>query len=170
MDIVTIDFEASCLPRHGRSYPIEVGIADGRETRSWLIRPHPLWAGWDWSDEAEALHGLDRADLIARGLSAGQVFAEMADAVAGRRLVADSGLDQYWLDTLAEAAGQPPALRIEHVSAILDEFGVSTDQIESARTLVADCGIERHRAASDALWLSRILLMLRPAARYAVAA
>ena len=28
MTLIALDFEASCLPRHGRSYPIEIGIAD----------------------------------------------------------------------------------------------------------------------------------------------
>src|SRR3546814_5436437 len=60
LTILTIDFEASCLPRHGLSYPIEVGIAREGKARSWLIRPHDDWAGWHWSAEAEALHGLDR--------------------------------------------------------------------------------------------------------------
>ena len=55
---MAIDFEASCLPRHGRSFPIEVGIAGGGIARSWIIRPHAAWAGWDWTAEAEALHGL----------------------------------------------------------------------------------------------------------------
>ena len=37
--IIAIDFEASCLPRHGRSYPIEVGVAGDGIERSWIIAP-----------------------------------------------------------------------------------------------------------------------------------
>ena len=39
MGIVTIDFEASCLPQRGRSYPIEVGIAGNKGSLAWLIQP-----------------------------------------------------------------------------------------------------------------------------------
>ena len=53
LPILAVDFEASCLPRHGRSYPIEVGIANENGTaRSWLIRPAVLWEGWTWTEEA----------------------------------------------------------------------------------------------------------------------
>nr|MEC6700676.1 hypothetical protein [Sphingobium sp. SJ10-10] len=45
MNYVTIDFEVSCLPHHGRSFPIEVGIADSQGSRAWLIRP-AIYARW----------------------------------------------------------------------------------------------------------------------------
>ena len=108
MTILTIDFEASCLPRHGRSFPIEVGVAGGGLSRSWLIRPAACWAGWDWTQEAEALHGISRARIERDGLPAAQVLAELVATVAGRRVIADSPLDQYWLDRLAAAAIPSP--------------------------------------------------------------
>ena len=79
MTVITIDFEASCLPRHGLSYPIEVGIARKGQARSWLIRPHDDWAGWHWSAEAEALHGLSRDRVEREGLPVETVLAELAD-------------------------------------------------------------------------------------------
>ncbi|WP_236549427.1 hypothetical protein [Novosphingobium sp. TCA1] len=41
---ILIDFEASCLPEYGLSFPIEVAAAriDG-QSRAWLIRPLPVW-------------------------------------------------------------------------------------------------------------------------------
>jgi len=43
MGIITIDFEASCLPQRGPSYPIEVGIAgDGGPPGSFSLTPAGL--------------------------------------------------------------------------------------------------------------------------------
>lgn len=169
MSFLAIDFEASCLPRHGRSYPIEVAIADGARAHSWLIQPQPEWASWDWSAEAESLHGIKREELMSGGRPAQEVFGAMLEIMEGRRLVADSELDQYWLDMLADAAGQP-RLHICPVAAILDELELSASEIYVARTLIADCGVTRHRAAPDALWLSRILAMLQCSHPHAEAA
>jgi hypothetical protein len=158
LTIIAIDFEASCLPRHGRSFPIEVGIAgvDGG-ARSWLIRPHDSWAQWDWTAEAEALHGLTRARIMAEGLPADQVLRELENAVWGRRLVADSLIDQYWLDTLAQAAGTGTALRIGHVATLFDELDVSEAAIRAATAQADALGTIRHRAAGDALWLAAVI-------------
>jgi hypothetical protein len=158
LTIIAIDFEASCLPRHGRSFPIEVGIASGDGlARSWIIRPHDSWAAWDWTAEAEALHGLTRARILAEGLPAGQVLRELENAVRGRRLVADSAIDQYWLDTLAHAAGTGTDLRIGHVTALFDELGVTGAAIRAATAHADRTGAVRHRAAGDARWLAAVI-------------
>ncbi|BDD66835.1 hypothetical protein Sj15T_18560 [Sphingobium sp. TA15] len=157
MTILTIDFEASCLPRHGLSYPIEVGIAREGKARSWLIRPHDDWAGWHWSAEAEALHGLDRDRVEREGQPVETVLSELADACAGRRMVADSMIDQYWLDTLADAAGQATPFLIDHVSLLLDEHRADERRIMEAVARADALHPHRHRAASDALWLSALL-------------
>lgn len=161
LSIITIDFEASCLPRHGRSYPIEVGIA-GIEagiitSRSWLIRPHHNWQGWDWTERAQALHGLSRERIARYGLNAGQVLAELKAAVEGHRLVADSLIDQYWLDTLVAAAGEEAALTIDHVSIVMEELRVGEARIARAVDH-ADAMVQtRHRAAEDARWLAALI-------------
>jgi hypothetical protein len=165
LTIIAIDFEASCLPRHGRSFPIEVGIAGGGIARSWLIRPHDSWSDWDWTAEAEALHGLTRARIMAEGLPADQVLREIENAVWGRRLVADSPIDQYWLDTLAQAAGADTNLRIEHVATLFDELGVTECAIHAATAHADALGAIRHRAAGDALWLAAVIGQLVPVAQ-----
>ncbi len=138
MDIVAIDFEASCLPRHGYSFPIEVGIAlNGDHVRSWLIAPDPSWQHWDWTPEAEALHGISRDHLLAHGRPAEAVLAELTAAVGTSRLVSDSSLDQYWLDTLAVAAGRASPLRIDHAGLLIETWRVSADQVARAP---APCG------------------------------
>nr|WP_311268532.1 hypothetical protein [Sphingobium sp. WCS2017Hpa-17] len=163
MHITTIDFEASCLPRHGRSFPIEVGIADGAMSRSWLIRPHDDWAGWDWTPEAEALHGLSRERIACEGLPASVVLAELVAATQGRRVVADSLIDQYWLDTLAAAAGTPSPFAIEHVATLFDEACADEARIGAAVAFADRQGATRHSAAGDALWLSALIGHIRGA-------
>lgn len=157
MTIVAIDFEASCLPRHGRSFPIEVGVAAGGRSQSWLIRPHESWAGWDWTAEAQALHGLTPERLHREGLPVEAVLDRLVAAMDGHRAVADSIIDQYWLETLARAAGEPAPFLIDHVSILLDEFGAGEGRIASAVEYADVRHPLRHRAASDAAWLSAFL-------------
>ena len=163
MTILSIDFEASCLPRHGRSFPVEVGLAGDGMTRSWLIRPHDDWAGWDWTTEAESLHGLTYARIMQDGLPADVVLAQLVEAVAGRRVVADSLIDQYWLDTLAAAAGRPSPFVIDHIAVVLDEYPVGEARIAAAVAVANSHCPTRHRADSDARWLSIVLAQLSPA-------
>lgn len=157
MDYVTIDFEASCLPRHGLSFPIEVGIADHLGSRAWLIRPAAGWNCWDWTEEALALHGIAPADLDRNGLPAHQVFAELNQAIAGRRLIADNRLDQYWWRLLAGAAGEELHSPVELVGTILDEMGVLSEDVFAAQHHADDLCPARHRAGDDALWLWTLL-------------
>ncbi|CCW19044.1 hypothetical protein EBBID32_34050 [Sphingobium indicum BiD32] len=157
-----IDFEASCLPRHGRSFPIEVGLAGVDGARSWLIQPHPDWTGWDWTAEAEALHGLSLARIERDGLPAHVVLDQLADAVGGRRVVADSLIDPYWLDTLAAAAGRAAPFAIDHVATLMDERQVDEAQISAAVRLADQRCPTRHRAGSDALWLASVMALLWP--------
>ncbi len=157
MSIIAIDFEASCLPRHGRSYPIEVGIAGDGIDRSWLIRPHDSWTGWDWTPEAQALHGLSRAQIERDGLPVQQVLAELDAAVGGRRVVADSLIDQYWLDTLAAAAGFRTPFVIGHASALFDEHRADEPRISAAMAHADILSPARHRAGDDARWLAALI-------------
>jgi len=161
MNILTIDFEASCLPCHGRSFPIEVGIADaGASCRAWLIRPHDGWAGWDWTSEAQSLHGLTRDRLEREGLPVERVIAELAEAVGDRPVIADSYLDAEWLATLAAAAGVSPPLRIGHVEEVIDRLGARDAQIAQAQALADAAAFTRHRASGDAQWLRAFITAL----------
>lgn len=162
MTILAIDFEASCLPRHGRSFPIEVGVAVDDWSESWLIRPHESWRGWDWTAQAQALHGLTLERLYREGLPVETVFARLVAAVDGRRVVADSHIDQYWLETLSRAAGEPVPFAIDHVSRLLDEYGARDECIVAAVAQADARHPLRHRAASDAAWLSTLLGHVAP--------
>ncbi len=157
MTIIAIDFEASCLPRHGRSYPIEVGVAGDGVERSWIIAPCADWANWTWTDEAQALHGLTREQIVAEGLPPAQVLTELIETVGPRRVVADSLIDQYWLDTLAAAAGQSAPFVIEHAAILFDEQGADEPRISAAIAFANLSYAVRHRAIADARWLSALL-------------
>ena len=100
MGIITIDFEASCLPQRGPSYPIEVGIAGDGGSSAWLIQPHASWLGWQWSGEAERLHGITLGQLQSEGQPVEVVANDLHRALVGHRVVADSPFDNYWKQTL----------------------------------------------------------------------
>src|SRR3569623_3758391 len=113
-------FEASSLA--DRSYPIEVGwvFADGAG-EAHLIRPAPEWT--DWSDEAQAIHGIDRAELLAKGTSHEEVAHRMVDVLTGHTLCASApSWDGKWLSVLLRAAGLPRhALRLRKTADVLRE-------------------------------------------------
>lgn len=161
MRIVAIDFEASCLPRHGRSYPIEVGISeDGITARSWLIRPAACWAGWDWTDEAERLHGLSRERILREGQPVGEVARALAEAIGDAMPVADNVLDNAWMRTLCRAAAIPAFARVRPVSELFEQQGLVSGTILDAVARVDRLGLGRHRAGDDARWLAALLAEL----------
>ena len=90
-------------------------------------------------------------------MPAAQVLAELVATVAGRRVIADSPLDQYWLDRLAAAAEAVTPFRIDHVSALFDEQQASEARITAAVAHADSLGLVRHRAAGDALWLAALI-------------
>jgi hypothetical protein len=159
-DHIAIDFEASCLPRHGLSFPIEVGIAGPEGARSWLIRPMAGAAHWHWTPEASALHGIAPDRLERDGLPAHQVYAQLTHAICGRRIVADSPVDAYWWRILAGAAGEEVDGEVTPIATIFDEWGVLHDDIMAAQGAADAQVVGRHRAADDALWLWTLLTEL----------
>jgi hypothetical protein len=161
--VAIIDFEASCLPNDGLSYPIEVAVAKvGGRSRSWLIKPAPKWFYWDWSEEAESLHGISPNLLKQKGLPARQVLEELADEVAGFRVYADSDLDSYWLETLAEACGQPLPFPILYLGELFQEMQTNSAAIEQAEGLALARMPQEHVARNDARRLAITVELLSP--------
>ncbi|WP_242129150.1 hypothetical protein [Sphingobium sp. Sx8-8] len=160
-NFVTIDFEASCLPRHGRSFPIEVATAGPEGVTSWLVKPVAGHDGWSWTHEAAALHGIDQDRLAREGLPAHRVFAEINAVIAGRQLIADSRIDQYWWSLLAGAAGEDVGAPILYVGTILDKIDLPSEDIFAAQHHADALHPTRHRAADDALWLWTLLCRLK---------
>jgi hypothetical protein len=149
--VAIIDFEASCLPEQGESYPIEVALACvGGNSRSWLIRPSARWRFWDWSHEAEALHGISQEMLVRKGLPAQQVLAELAEAARGCRVYADSDLDAFWLETLAQACCQAPPFPVLYLGELFLEMKTSPAAIAIAEEKALARLPQQHIACKDA--------------------
>jgi len=157
MGIITIDFEASCLPQRGPSYPIEVGIAGDGGSSAWLIQPHASWLGWQWSDEAERLHGITLGQLQSEGKPVEVVANDLHRALAGHRVVADSPFDNYWMQALAVAAGTSFPAPIAHISVIFDELKTTAEEIAVAQIAIGNSKMHKHRARYDAIWLRALI-------------
>lgn len=159
--IALIDFEASCLPDYGNSYPIEVALApvDG-ESRYWLIRPTPLWETWEWSDEAESMHCISHLLLAEEGKPPAQVVTELAAAAEGYEVYADSDLDAYWLEILAHGAKAKLPFTIRHVGQLMGELGVTRAQVDAALDHAQELLPREHVARDDALRLAAAIRLL----------
>ncbi len=156
--IAFLDFEASSLTK--KSFPVEVAwiFEDGRSA-SCLIRPAGDWL--DWSDEAEAIHGISREKLHAEGIPVEAVASRMMDELSGHRLFASApSWDGKWLSVLLRAAGRPRhALRLTKSDEVFREAAVAIlggGSEREAASLVAGI-IDRtepetpaHRALPDA--------------------
>lgn len=168
--LAVLDFEASGMGR--RSYPIEVGVAyvATGEIRSWLIRPHSAWDGWEWSDEAEHLHGITRETLAVEGLPPEEVADALAEVVAGHTVLSDSALDDGWLARLYEVGGRTPPFRLEGFSPVVDVLagGLPPPLVGRPPQAVVDAVAEaerrfpegRHRAGPDARRLAEVIRLL----------
>lgn len=156
-----IDFEASCLPEYGQSYPIEVAVAriDG-SSRAWLIRPAESWRYWDWSDEAETLHGISQEMLDAQGLPPAQVIAEMAEFVGDCSIYADADLDQYWLEVLCQAVAAPLPFPVHYLGEFLRERGFTRTQVVAALDEAKRRLPKEHLAREDAKRLALVVKLL----------
>ncbi|WP_404479488.1 hypothetical protein [Novosphingobium sp. BL-52-GroH] len=156
-----IDFEASCLPEYGQSYPIEVAVArtDG-SSRAWLIRPVDAWRYWDWSDEAEALHGISQQLLDDEGLPPAQVLAEMAAFVNGCPVYADADLDQYWLEVLCQGVGAGLPFPVHYLGEFLKERGYTRPQVVTALEEAKRRLPKEHLAREDAKRLALVVRLL----------
>lgn len=157
--VAIIDFEASCLPEDAASYPIEVAIAklDG-SYRTWLIKPFAAWRYWDWSEEAEQLHGISPQMLAQQGQDPCEVLRELAAEVAGYQVYADCDLDAYWLEILCQGCRTQVPFQIHYLGEYLCTRGVTRPQILSALALARQQLPEEHVARHDA---NRLALALR---------
>ncbi|MEM6850299.1 MAG: hypothetical protein AAF527_01165 [Pseudomonadota bacterium] len=143
-----LDFEASGLG--ARSWPIEVGWARfGGAASSLLIAPEPGWTVEAWDPRAEALHGLSRKTLKARGLEPADVCARLNVELSGFTVVSDApDYDAHWLATLYRAAGQRPTFLIVDLLDAIARFGggaALSDAIAEADRRQP----HTHRAAQD---------------------
>ncbi len=147
-----IDFEASSLDLIA-SYPIEVGVCmpDGA-LHSWLICPHVLWQ--DWSESAEAIHGISRSRLEQEGMPVSEVAKQLNELKLEQVFCDAWTFDSFWLHRLFRAAGETPAFQLESVSMLLNPAQVR-EWAGVRQKVIADLGLPVHRAANDALILHK---------------
>lgn len=158
---VFLDFEASSLADD--SYPIEVGwVFEDGAVESHLIRPNPDWL--DWDDEAQALHGISREQLLREGASAQAVANRILQTLSAHRVYASApSWDGKWLSVLLRGGGLPRhAMRLidtaeAHREAVAEVFlGGPAQDIEGLARRLADAALAgfeappRHRALDDA--------------------
>jgi hypothetical protein len=145
--LCTLDIEASGFGRN--SYPIEVGyVRDDGSAWCSLVQPEPGWTHWD--RDAADVHGITREALLRHGRPAREVARVLNDALAGRTVYCDGWAHDYaWLGALFDAAGQSPHFHLESVQALLDDrLRLALDP--ALQRTRASCGLQRHRASSDA--------------------
>ena len=159
--LIFVDVEASGLHRH--SYPVEIGWCDDDEgpPASFLIRPHAGWPRTAAYDAGRAIHGIDYADLLAKGLPLPDVVKRLKAAWTDAILVSDAVLqDTRWIAAIYAARDEPmPWKLVEYdvvFSALHQWAGTSvaeaTAAVEAAKRRLA----VPHRAGPDALRLHRI--------------
>jgi hypothetical protein len=170
MTLLCLDFEASGTDPRG--YPIEVAIADVAtgETRAWLIAPTSAWLETGvWEAEAEAVHGIARADIIAHGRGVNDVAAELTAHTRGAQVLSDAPpFDTKWLCDLYRATGaEPPfVLRDFHQFAwheavrrfILRRPDIAIVEAEAEAYILFP---QQHRAGPDARRNAEMLRQIR---------
>jgi hypothetical protein len=145
-----IDFEASSLDLIA-SYPIEVGVSmpDG-SLHSWLIAPHVLWS--DWSESAEAIHGISRGRLAEEGQDVNVVAEELNALLSGAVFCDAWTFDSFWLHRLFKAARLKSTFALESISAILNDHQIAS-WAKVRIQVIEELKLPIHRAANDALIL-----------------
>lgn len=142
---VIIDVEASGL--HVDSYPIEIAWFDFEtgESDSFLIRPASFWTYWD--PEAQSIHGIDRGDLVSKGLSVFEASDRLISRLKSRVVYSDAvAFDGMWIDTLWEASGEVRILTIDSIYKLVPEdkyadLGERLSLAERPHRALEDCRI-----------------------------
>jgi DNA polymerase III epsilon subunit-like protein len=103
-----------------------------------------------WDDQAQRVHGIDRAMLLQHGRPAAEVAQRLNNDLGGRTVYCDGWAHDYaWLGVLFESAGLVPRFKLESVNRLLDDVRLARLDAERQQAFAA-LGIARHRASSDA--------------------
>ena len=100
----------------------------------------------------------------------GIVVKALHAALEGHRVVADSPFDNYWMETLAAAAGIGFPGSIEHISVIFDELKATAEEIALGQIAVGPAKANKHRARHDALWLRALIREVTKASSHRMSA
>jgi len=165
-----LDFEASSLSP--QSYPIEIAwsMGDG-SVESYLISPDAMESWTDWDPEAERIHGIPRAYLLANGHPPAYVCGVANQRLRGRIVYCDApDFDGMWLAKLFAACGdQGPRFELKHADELILSM-ISSEPFNLARSFqkIGALKIEarkqkplRHRASWDVEYLIRLWQLAR---------
>ncbi|GGX51088.1 3'-5' exonuclease [Saccharospirillum salsuginis] len=142
-----LDIEASGFGRG--SYPIEVGVAtETGDEYAWLITPEPDWDHWD--DDAEAIHGIRRDQLLSEGYPVTLVADQLNELLEGQIMYSDGwGFDSGWLALLFYHARKTMTFRLETLPRILSDYQLSIWD-ETKERIRREQQLTHHRAGKDA--------------------
>ncbi|EAR61518.1 hypothetical protein [Neptuniibacter caesariensis] len=144
MELICIDLEASGLG--SQSYPIEVAWINDEtgEKDSFLINPDTAENWQYWDDHAEEMHGIDRGDLVKKGLDIKQACKRLNEKLKGKTLISDAfEFDWFWVSRLFDATGMTPSFKMAGLERVL-----SKEQVIQFGFL-AKAQFRRHRALQD---------------------
>ncbi len=153
-----IDIEASGFGRG--SYPIEIGyyLPDGQAYCT-LIQPEAGWTHWD--ESAEAVHGIPREILLARGRAAAEVCLDLNRQLRGQFIYCDAwSYDYVWLSKLYDAVDMVPTFQLKDLRDLLTECEQTLWHATRAAVELR-LQLRRHRASGDARTLFETLLEAR---------
>lgn len=145
-NINIIDIEASGLGFD--SYPIDIAVLIGSKSKSWLIKPEPMWNHWDVT--AENLHGITREQLDEEGLVAIEVLNKLIEFVdeSNGVLYSDAAYwDADWIDTLFFALKQKRYFHIESIYELLDQQ--QSIVFDKNKMMLSKSGKYRHHRAEE---------------------
>ena len=149
-----IDIEASGLGN--ASYPIEIGITNGAENYSSLIKPLSSWVDWDLN--SAKIHGICRETLVREGKEA-FVVAEEVSALLNNQPVycSNIGYDDFWLEILFKQTNVLQKFVVKNIYDLFEDKPGSLDEFNSKKEkLVGSSEFLNHRALDDArvIWLA----------------
>jgi hypothetical protein len=162
---VFLDFEASSLA--SASYPIEVAwsLPDGA-IESHLISPASIDRWTDWSAQAERLHGISLAQLLAEGQSPAWICRRLNEPLAGQIVYTDApDYDGAWLDELFSACrGGRPSFTLASADELLvgmlaPRFASRADAVRELAAMKGEVRRrlpQRHRARRDVDYLVQL--------------
>ena len=147
MDIWVIDFEASGLSK--KSYPIEVGITNGIEHYSALIKPMSHWTYWE--TEAEKVHNISLDEIKEDGKDALSVAMKLNNILKNSTIYCDNiQWDGFWLNILFDDNGLSPTFKISDIQDMIKTGGQWRRFESKINELEKSNLYTRHRALDDA--------------------
>ena len=143
-----IDFEASGLTKN--SYPIEVGITNGKTGYQALIKPLDNWT--HWSSEAEKIHCISRDYLQAEGVNPERVVLDMNKLLSGQQVYCDSiQWDSFWCSVLFGYCGTSPSFSLLDINELVSKSeNILGAFLDCKNRLESSGQFKLHRALDDA--------------------